>query len=309
MRRRRKHESQRRQAAATAIAKERREAMLREEYNKLVRIFSSGRHYSFDEFMALEKRLTDPFQCDVDIDGEQMRAFANHHEAGAFNLVLHRTITDELFSSKRSRSNDDDDGARKRQKRSNGGRRQPPTRNSEDGISAAEFLVNFDRNKGISDAESNKKTLEREKRSLLTFHEKIVKFKEKNSDSYFTVPDGKVKNHIQLMYRLFGGTGYTTKSIDDMTNYLKKQVVVQATTDAKIEGIRIRLAEIQAQLQQMTNELETERNVSTDDELPGVGSRTQEQSETEDAMEEEDEDFLLAEVQDLDGCENDIEAE
>ena len=61
------------------------------------------------------------------------------------------------------------------------------------------------------------------------------------------------------MYRLFGGTGYTTKSIDDMTNYLKKQVVVKATTDAKIEGICIRLAEIQAQLQQMTNELETER--------------------------------------------------
>jgi hypothetical protein len=80
---------------------------------------------------------------------------------------------------KESRSNDDDDGARKRQKRSNGGRRQPPTRNSEDGISVAEFLVNFDRNKGIADAESNKKMLEREKRSLLTFHEKIVKFKEK----------------------------------------------------------------------------------------------------------------------------------
>ena len=111
------------------------------------------------------------------------------------------------------------------------------------------------------------------------------------------------------MYRLFGGTGYTTKSIDDMTNYLKKQVVVQATTDAKIKGICIRLAEIQAQLQQMTNELETECDVSTDDELPGVGSRTQEQSETEDAMEEEDEDFLLAEVQDLDGCEDDRETE
>ena len=179
MRHHHKHESQCRQAAATAIAKERWEAMLREEYNKLVQIFSSGRHYSFDEFMALEKRLTDPFQCDVDIDGEQMWAFANHHEVGAFNLVLHRTITDELFSSKRSHSNDDDDGACKWQKRSNGGRCQPPTHNSEDGISVAEFLVNFDHNKGISDAESNKKMLEWEKCSLLTFHEKIVKFKEK----------------------------------------------------------------------------------------------------------------------------------
>ena len=288
--RRRKHESRRKQEVAVAKAKERRNDMLREEYQKMVRAFSAGGTYTFDQFMVLENKLTDPFVCDIDVEGETMRAYANHHESGAFNLVLHQTITSELFSEKRSStgSGNEDGNARKRQKTSSG-RRQVPTRNSEDGISATEYLEDFDRAKGIECTKDAIKKLSRAKDSLASFHKSIVKYKQKKPSEYFKVPDGNVKSHVTLLYRLFDGPAYTTKGLGEMKAYLDKQVVLQETTDARISKIEQRIVEIETQLQDLTASVETNK---VNEEEESAGDNEDEDSVREEEIEAMEEDEI-----------------
>lgn len=256
-RRRNKAEELRRTSIATEKAKEKRNDMLREEYLKLVSIIKTGGHYLFQDFLQLEKKLTNPFAVNVLVDGIPYKAYANKNEMGAFNMMVNSIIRDTFFVQKRNNPDQESQQPKKKQKLESSehlGRRQVPTKYSEDAITAIEKLVDFDERKQRKDLRKDLKKLQKDKDAIQKFMERVVTYKEKNPEGYCKVPDiSCTKSQIVLMYRLFDGPTYSTKKPDEMIAYLNSHriVVTKETTDRKIANLALSVQEINEKIQKI----------------------------------------------------------
>jgi hypothetical protein len=97
----RKQDEKRGTALARDLAQKERNAMLQKEFMQLLAIIQNQRHYSFEDFLEMEKKLTDPFLTEVMVEGIPYNVVANNKESGAFNAMIINTIQDKFFALKR----------------------------------------------------------------------------------------------------------------------------------------------------------------------------------------------------------------
>lgn len=253
----------RRQEMAEQEAKDRRAIMVRKEYEHIVRINESGRSLTFTEFLAMEKKLTDSFECEVIVEGQTMLAFANHHKEGSLNLTLHNLLVEKLFSNKRQSEDTSPDSANPRKRQNIG--RYVPTKNSEDGISAVEILEAKDLRAKEVTRGKNMKTLERELGVQEKFRDEVKRFQQKKERDFFLVQNSTIKTHISLIYRLFGGDKHSTTKVPDMKAYLKPLRIDAQTSSERIDALdetilakKAELASIKATMTEQMDDTEGE---------------------------------------------------
>jgi hypothetical protein len=110
----RQKEAREQESKLAAIARERREALEKEEYKKIIEIFASGRTYEWNEFQNLLERMRKPFSCSVngrdvtvtEVDAAIMMEGSALEEIGKI-----------LVSNKRA--NDNTDGQAPKRRRNN----------------------------------------------------------------------------------------------------------------------------------------------------------------------------------------------
>ena len=237
----RKELQRRREQEAVKAAKAQRSKMLRQEYLKIVSLMKPGVDYTYKQFLHLEKKMTDPFSCDVEIEGTVMKAFANAHEAGAFDLTVHKLVTNELLG-KRPASDENRNGA-KRQKSG----RFYPTISAGDGISAVETLQRHDNAKNREKQKKEMKAIKKEKDALEKLLTELKKFQQKNPSSYFNVEGSGVKTHVTLIYRLFGGEQHSKQSLERMKEHIAKLKVDSNTAQAAMAKLDAKASELSAE--------------------------------------------------------------
>jgi hypothetical protein len=244
--RRRKEQERLREHEATKVAQLRREEMLQKEYEKLAGgMIASGRSYEKAEFGELVKKISDPFQCEVMVEGNVMTAFANNCEAGALNSTMQKMLTDSLFSGSNKRQLDDGNTVKPQKKG-----RYVVTKLSEDGLVAIETLERHD---SKADREKRKKqhaTLSREKGSLEKLQADLEKLQKNQGQNFFDVQASEVKSHVTLMYRLFDGPHFSTHSLQEMKAYLLGQCVNSTKAQEK-------LTVLDARVRKLSDELDT----------------------------------------------------
>jgi hypothetical protein len=111
----RQKEAREQETKLAAIARERREALEKEEYKKLIEIFASGRTYEWKEFQNLLERMRQPFSCSVDgrdvtvteVDAAIMMEGSALEEIG------------KILVSNNKRANDNTDGQAPKRRRNN----------------------------------------------------------------------------------------------------------------------------------------------------------------------------------------------
>jgi hypothetical protein len=257
--RRRKQDEKRRTALARDLAQKERNEMLRKEFTQLLVIIKNQRHYSFEDFLEMEKRLTDPFLTEVMVEGIPYNVVANNKESGAFNAMVINTIQDKFFAPKRKTADDNDQNRQSKKARIQHGadtlgRRQVPTKLSEDAITAKEKLDAFDCKNQIKALNSEQRKLQHEQKTLQRLCNEVAKLMKSQPQTYWNVSDSDKKNQLILLYRLFDGPAYSTKKSDEMLGYLKnpKIMVTKETTDHKIACINCRISEIDCRLKQLS---------------------------------------------------------
>ena len=255
-RRRQKGQERHREQMATAVAIQGREKMMRDEYEKLVRLLSSQRSYEFNEFLALGAKLSDPFECEVVIEEQRIVAFANQHKQGILNLTMQERLVDMLFTGKRRNDSFANDNTAKR--RNTG--RYVPTKNSDDGISAVEILEVKDLRANLASRRKEKKTLEKEIGVQDKFISELKRYQQKREHDFFLVQGSSVKTHVTLIYRLFGGGSYSTRKVPEMQAYLKPLRIDAESTSARI-------AALDQNMQRMKAELEAIAAISDTDDI------------------------------------------
>lgn len=255
-RRRQKGQERHREQMATEVAIQGRDKMMREEYEKLVRVISSQRSYEFNEFLALGTKISDPFECEVFIEEQRIVAFANQHKQGILNLTMQERLVDMLFTGKRRNDSAANDNTAKR--RNTG--RYVPTKNSDDGISAVEILEVKDLRANVASRRKEKKTLEKDIGVQEKFISELKRYQQKREHDFFLVQDSSVKTHVTLIYRLFGGDRYSTRKVPEMQAYLKPLRIDAESTSARI-------ASLDQNMQRMKAELEAIAAISDTDDI------------------------------------------
>ena len=245
--RRRQEQERRRAKVATEAVQKMRDTMLRNEYDKLVSAFASGKSYEYAEFLEMEKKLTDTFESEVDVEGEMILAFANRNEAGVLNSTMKKLITEKIFSVKRLNESTEDGPPSKRK---NTGR-YVPTKNSEDHISGIEILEMKDRNATLSNRKKDKKSLMREHNVCEKFQKEIKKYQQKRPDDFFDVRSTMVKAHVSLIYRLFDGESHSSRSREDMKAYLRPLRIDEITATEKLSALDQKLVDIANRLESL----------------------------------------------------------
>lgn len=278
IKRRKRAEDQMRREKAENLGKKAREQMIRDEYSNLLQIMDSKRHYEFQEFSEMMKRLTSPHMQEFIIDGETYQVITSEKESGVLRMMVHNEIIQKLFGNKRKCTADDVDSESCPKKRQhtigNGlGRRQVPTHLSENALMAYEALKTFDARKNKKELEKKVKALTKEKKSVSSLYNDVLKFKTQHPNTYWNIPDGSTKSHVQLFFRLFNGTSYSSKSTETMLSYLNGTgvVVCQTTFDhmmtsleIKVKGIEKELEQYNCALTEIINDDHHEENIVTE---------------------------------------------
>jgi hypothetical protein len=254
-RRREKEQERRREQTANEMAIQGRNKMLREEYEKLAAVISSGRSYEYNEFLDMVTKVGDPFECEVVIEGQRIVAIANEHKQGILNLTMHDRIVDKLYSGKRPSDSYADGNTSKR--RNTG--RYVPTKNSDDGISAVEILEGKDLEADMATRRKEKKNLEKEHGVQEKFISELKRYQQKRQQDFFLVKDSSAKTHVTLIYRLFGGERYSTRKVPEMLAYLKPLRIDAESSNARI-------AALDQNMKRMIAELEAIPAISVSDE-------------------------------------------
>ena len=260
LKRRRNAAQRRREQMATEVAKQRRKGMLRNEFERIVGLVS-GRIFTYEEFLATEKKLTNPYECEVVIEGHTMLAFANHHTEGAFSLTMQKQLLSTLFNGKRLNELAPE-GSTNTAKRQNTGR-YVPTKNSEDGISAVEILEVKDLKANLASRVKEKKALERE----ISIHDKyssaLQRYREKKKHDFFLVQDSTVNTHITLIYRLYSGDR-KKQAPAYMHAYLKPLKIDRETASEKIDALGEKLKGMKEALVVLTELIDSEKGDPND---------------------------------------------
>jgi hypothetical protein len=261
--RRRKQDEIRRTALARDLAQKERNVMLRKEFMQLVDIIQKQKHYSFEDFLEMEKRLTDPFLTEVMVENIPYNVVANNKETGAFNSMVINTIQDKFFAPKRKTADDSVQNRQsKKAKTQHGdslGRRQVPTNLAEDAITATKKLDTFDCKDEIKTLKSEHQKLQNERKTLQRICDEIAKSMKSQPQTYWNVSDSDKTSHIIPLYCLFDGPAYSTKKPEEMRCYLKnpKIMVTKETTDHKIACIHHRRSEIDCRVKEISALLES----------------------------------------------------
>jgi hypothetical protein len=251
----------RRTELAETMAKNKRNDMLRQEFLRLVDTIKNQKYYSYEDFLEMEKRLTDPFLTEVVVENVPYKVFANSKDSGAFNLMVVSEIEDKLFGQKRNIDSVDDQnnlGQSKKAKTHHDhtalGRRQVPTHLPEDAIAAKEKLDVFDCNTKIKKMKSEKQQLQKEHKLLQKMRDDMSKLMEAQAHTYWNVSETDKKSHIVSLYRLFDGPAYSTKKTEEMKSYLSnpKMIVTKETTDHKVAMLQRRQMEIDQRVEEIS---------------------------------------------------------
>ena len=296
-RRKRKRDQERREQLAKLEAERQRSEMLRQEYEKLVRTMRSHRPYSFDEFLNLEKKLTTPFTCDVEIEGQLIRgiATADGNENGAFNLSVHHALTESLFRHKPD-SGECSEGTKRRKKNSGG--RYVPTHMSENGLNAIIILEGKDAKQKKAMAMQRQKEFNSEKKVLENLLNDVQKYKERNPSNYGDVP--ATKTNCKLYYRLFDGPVPSrtdhAKQVDFLSGKnLDKQKLDQqmASKQQRVHFIAAEIEKTVAYIQQLDQQAgggtqAIDNNGDEENEDASVHNDGDEEENENDCLEEED---------------------
>ena len=271
----RKVDEKRREVEAVQLAKQKRDIMLRKEYENLVSICSSPRAYEFTEFLELDKMLNDPFQITVLVEGKEMLAFANKNTAGSLNLTMSKLLTGELFSLKRLQTAEDGH-APKRQKIG----RYVPTIASEDGVSAIECLERYDNRAALESTKKERKSVLREKLAVNKFLTELQRFQDTKGMSFYDVRGSNVKAHVTFIYRLFEGTSYSKQTIQTMKAYLHPIRVDSQTAQCKILSLKAKQTELSGKYDTLTVSLIGHEDDDTEDPPAAVDESLQTESVT-----------------------------
>jgi hypothetical protein len=259
--RRRKQDEMRRTTFAVDMARKEREDMVRNEFLQLVHVMQHKKHFSFNDFLQMEKRLTDPYFSEVMVENVPYKIFANHKESGAFNAMVINTIQEKFLGSKHiAISEDNQNQPQSKKARTHGdslGRRQVPTHLAEDGIVCREKLFGYDGGKNKMIFEREKQKLQNEQKTLQIICADAEKLKESMPRTYWNVLDSRTKSHVIVLYRLFDGPAYSNKNMEEMKCYLRnpRLIITKETTDHKIQVLHLRQSEIQRRMDEISAHL------------------------------------------------------
>lgn len=256
---RRERDKERRfQNEATKVARQRRDEMMWEQYHSIASLVEK-KQWTFQKFLDIERKLVEPFQCEIEVEGTAVIGIATRHEARALNFTMTKVLTDQLLGGKRANSSSFAVSAKRRKSG-----RYVPTITSEDGVSAIEHLSRHDHLADVEKTKKEKKTLIRTKARHDRFLLELNKLKENHSEQLMNIQECAVKSRVALVYRLFSGQSATNKSIQDMKQHLAHLRVDQETIDWKMSDLETKGAEIAAKLAFLTSEesgnLDVEQN-------------------------------------------------
>jgi hypothetical protein len=252
-RRSNKREEERREKLALIEGRKRRDIMVRGQYDQLVQRFRTDNNFSFEEFQDMVDTLTATFTVSVPIEDHLMMVTVNGAESSVWNKTLHDDVIEKVCGQKRELDTHDERGGNKRARTKGVG--YYPTGDSGDGVEASEHLHSGTGKKNEIGMTKLKKKLENQIKSLTKQVDDVVKYKTRNPLTYFHVPaTGATKVQLRLLYRLFGGSGYSNASDTVLRQYLGTKTVSAAT----VEG---RICKLNDDLKALRNELDATEKI------------------------------------------------